>query len=270
MYIFSACIQKASWHRILMTKKIVISQPYFFPWVGLFEQLRLSDIFVHYDDVQFTKGGFINRVQIKTLKGFKWLTIPLKNVRLGQLINEIETDDKKDWRSSHYDFLKQVYAASPYKDQMLGLVDRVYWQMPFDNFSELLINGIEEVARYYGFVEQKQFLKSSELNIGGKSTDRVLKIVRQCDADVYITGMGALKYFDFALFEENDIAVHFMDYQKQPYNQLYGTFNPYVSILDLIANQGPQGEQYICSNTSYWKQFVETDTARNYLKDQSK
>jgi len=253
-----------------MNKKIVISQPYFFPWVGLFEQLRLSDVFVHYDDVQFTKGGFINRVQIKTPKGFKWMTIPLKNVKLGQLINEIEIDNKKDWRASHYDFLKQIYAEAPYKDQMLELVERVYWQLPFQNFAELLINGIEEIARYFGFFEQKQFIKSSVLNIGGKSTERVLEIVKYCDADIYITGMGALKYFDFELFENNGVAVHFIDYRKVPYKQLYGAFNPYVSILDLIANQGPQGSKYVCSDTVYWKHFVETNAAKKYLKDQSK
>ena len=48
-------------------KKIVISQPMLFPWIGIFEQIKLSDVYVHYDDAQLPQGrSFINRVQIKT------------------------------------------------------------------------------------------------------------------------------------------------------------------------------------------------------------
>ena len=62
--------------------KVVITQPMFFPWAGLLEQLRMADIIVYYDDVQFSKGSFTNRVQIKTPFGKKWLTVPLKNFSL--------------------------------------------------------------------------------------------------------------------------------------------------------------------------------------------
>ena len=70
--------------------KAVISQPMYFPWVGMFEQVRLCDIFVYYNDVQFSKGSFTNRVQIKAPnnEGFKWLTVPLKDLKLGSLINK--------------------------------------------------------------------------------------------------------------------------------------------------------------------------------------
>ena len=47
---------------------VVISQPMFFPWVGMFEQIALADVYVHYDDVQFSKGSFTNRVQLKTAR----------------------------------------------------------------------------------------------------------------------------------------------------------------------------------------------------------
>ena len=54
-------------------KTVVISQPMYFPWIGIFEQIRLADVFVFYDDVQFTRG-FINRVQYKTPQGTGWIT----------------------------------------------------------------------------------------------------------------------------------------------------------------------------------------------------
>ena len=58
--------------------RVVISQSMYFPWVGMLEQIRLADVFIHYDDVQFSKGSFSNRVQVKQPDGTSaWMTIPL-------------------------------------------------------------------------------------------------------------------------------------------------------------------------------------------------
>ena len=75
-------------------KTVVILQPQFFPWRGVFEQIRLADEFVHLDDAQFQKGGFTNRVQLKTANGPLWLTVPV--LRHGKLppIAEVEIDYK--------------------------------------------------------------------------------------------------------------------------------------------------------------------------------
>ena len=80
---------------------IVISQPMFFPWVGMFEQIRLADTYVHYSDVPFSKGSFVNRVQVKTAQGTPWMTVPLKSFSIGQSICDVEIDDQKDWRRKH-------------------------------------------------------------------------------------------------------------------------------------------------------------------------
>ncbi len=60
---------------------VVISQPMLFPWAGMFEQIRLADVYVHYPDVQFSKGSFTNRVQVKTAGGSRWLTLPLRDLQ---------------------------------------------------------------------------------------------------------------------------------------------------------------------------------------------
>jgi len=57
--------------------KIVITQSMLFPWVGMLEQIKLANIVVHYDDVQYSKGSYVNRVQLKMPEGIKWMTIPL-------------------------------------------------------------------------------------------------------------------------------------------------------------------------------------------------
>ena len=244
---------------------IVISQPFFFPWLGMFEQINFADTYVHYDDVQYSKGHFQDRVQIKTIDGIKWFTVQKKDVRLGKMINEIELEDRKDWRKSHLDFLKQVYRKAPFYKDTLSIVEEVY-SKDCENVAEISIASIEAVLDYLNMKGSKKIIKSSELSIGGESTERVLSVCNHFNADKYITGMGALNYFNFDLFEKENIRVEFIDYAKTPYPQMYGEFTPYVSILDLIANTGKEGIEYFNSKTVYWKEFIELEKAKEYLK----
>ncbi|HMG74737.1 MAG TPA: WbqC family protein [Pyrinomonadaceae bacterium] len=236
-------------------KRIVISQPMFFPWVGLFEQIRLADVYVHYDDVQFSKGSFVNRVQVKTSAGMKWLTVPLQNLRLGQEIRAVMIDDKTDWRRAHLDLLSQSYASSPFKDDMMSLVQSVY-QRSARTIAEVAVASMEAICDYFSLTQGKNFATSSQLGIGGKSSQRVVDLVKRCDCDVYITGHGARYYLDHELFESSGVRVEYMDYRKLPYRQLHGEFTPYVSALDLIANEGRDGSRVIASRTLYWKDFI--------------
>lgn len=236
-------------------KRIVISQPFFFPWVGMFEQIRLADVYVHYDDVQYSKGHFTNRVQIKTAAGSKWLTVPLRDLRLGQLINEVAIDDRQDWRGRHLAFLAQAYDAAPFCSEMLTLVREVYSQSA-RSIGDISVASINCVLDYFGLANGKEFCFSSALGIPGTSTQRVFDIVKYLGGDVYITGHGARNYMEHELFDRHGIRVEYLDYRKVPYAQLHGEFTPFVSVLDLIANVGRSGREVVCSGTIYWKDFL--------------
>ena len=95
--------------------RVVVSQSMLFPWVGLLEQLRLADVFVHYDDVQFSKGSFVNRVQIKTASGVRWMTIPTRDLHLGQRICEVEVAPPSKWLNQHLALLKSSLAGGVFK-----------------------------------------------------------------------------------------------------------------------------------------------------------
>lgn len=238
--------------------KVLISQPMFFPWVGMFEQIRLADVYVHYGDVQFSKGSFTNRVQIKTAQGIKWLTVPLQQVSLGQSIDEVRLDTRTDWRQQHMGLLKQAYAAAPYRKDMLALVDSVY-QQSHASIGHLSRASLAACCRYYGLDAGRRFVEVEQLGIAGASSQRVCDIVKALGGTRYITGHGARNYLDHRLFEDAGIRVEYMDYQKRPYPQLHGEFTPYVSLLDLIANTGPAGIECIYSGTSYWKDFLKNE-----------
>jgi hypothetical protein len=240
-------------------KRVVISQPMFFPWVGLFEQIRLADVYVHYDDVQFSKGHFVNRVQVKTAHGSRWLTVPLKQLHLGQRIDEVCLDDAQPWRQRHLASLSQAYRDAPLLDAMLKLVRHVYEQR-VRSLADLAIASMDAVCRFLELATQTEFLRSSALGVPGTSSRRVLDIVRRVGGDIYITGHGARNYLDHDLFEANGIRVEYIDYQKRPYPQLHGEFTPFVSVLDLIANVGTAGRDVLVSPTVYWKDFLATHT----------
>lgn len=237
-----------------MQKRVVISQSMYFPWVGLLEQVRLSDIFVHYNDVQYTRG-FFNRVQVKTPQGPKWITVPLRDYHRGQQIDEVLIDDRVDWRSQHRDVLRQVYIKSPFLSDMLAIVDRVF-SGTFNTLAELSRTSMMSLAEYFGLVDSVYFLESSSLRIGGTSSQRLHDIVAELRGNIYVTGHGALNYLDHQLFERSGIAVQYMQYRCIPYPQLHGDFTPYVTALDLIANCGPDGARVIQSESVDWKVFI--------------
>lgn len=237
-----------------MKKTVVISQSMYFPWVGLLEQIRLADTFIHYDDVQFTRG-FYNRVQIKTANGSKWLTVPLQDQHRGQLINQVLVDDRIDWRTQHRNKLKQAYFAAPYRDDMLALVDRVFAK-DYVTLAELSRESILVLANYFGLAKRTQFNSSEQIRATGKSSQRLRDLCLSVGGSVYITGHGARNYLDHELFDTSGIRVEYMKYRMVPYPQLHGDFTPYVTALDLIANCGKERTVVICSEAIYWKDFL--------------
>jgi hypothetical protein len=227
----------------------------YFPWVGFLEQLRLADLFVRYDDVQFSKGSFANRVQIKTASGSQWLTVPLRGVRLGQRIDQIELDDRQDWRGHHRELLRQAYLNAPFRHEMLSIVDRVFAKSA-TTIADVSYASVLALSEYFGLTKNLSLLDSSKVGIQGNGSRRVLDIVLAFGGDIYITGHGARNYLDHKMFEDSGVSVEYMKYRLVPYSQLHGEFTPYVSGLDLVANQGPEGVRNIQSISVKWREFL--------------
>jgi len=238
---------------------VVVSQPMFLPWLGLFEQLRLADHVVHYDDVQLPLGrSFITRVQIKTAQGARWLTAPVER-RAGQRIDEAcFTGD--DWRRRHLRTLRHAYARAPHAEAMLALAEAIYRE-PAEGLADFNIAATERLAAELGL--SCRFHRSSsfgpERDERGeplRSTERLLTIVRRLGGTTYVTGHGAKNYLDHERFADRGIEVRYMAYRRQPYRQLHGPFDPHVTVLDTIANLGPHASQPLVSGSQPWREFL--------------
>jgi hypothetical protein len=236
-------------------RTIVISQPMYFPWVGMFEQMRLADIYVDYSDVAFSKGSFTNRVQVKTQSGSIWLTLPLKNLKLGQPIAEVRLDETRNWRQKHRQTLAQSYARSPFVKEMLAMVDEVF-EGTSDSLSEVANASMRVIHRYFALERPVDFHCIADLNIAGQGTQRVLDIVQHFGGTRYVTGHGAKNYLDHAAFEAAGVGVEYMEYRKLAYPQPHPPFTPYVSILDLVAGMGMEGRSRIVSGTRSWREVL--------------
>lgn len=236
-----------------MARTVVILQPQFFPWRGVFEQIKLCDEFMFLDDVQFQKGGFVNRVQIKTAQGSQWLTVPV--LRAGHLppIREVAIDYRNAWREKHLKTLQAAYARAPFVTEMLAIVSDVYAERPA-TIAEIAIAGTQRCAAYLGLHPEVTF--SSWTPAAGMQSQRLVELLEPRGTTTYVTGLGALNYLDEPLLAAHGIDVRVMAYRRTPYRQLHGPFDPHVSILDTIANLGPEAAATLDSPTIPWREAV--------------
>ncbi|HEX4198422.1 MAG TPA: WbqC family protein [Caulobacteraceae bacterium] len=231
---------------------VVISQPMYFPWPGFFELVACADVYVHLDDTQFSKGSFTNRVQIKQPGGQAWMTIALADKGSFKEIRRLEPADP-DFRLRHRDLVRQALRGAPHLDLALDLFDTV---MQRPAVVDLLIASIEQTAPRLAIPGPGQWVRTSDLDLAGRSSSRVLDIVKQLGGTRYVTAHGAAGYLDHEAFEAAGVSVDYIDYSLTPYPQLHGDFTPYVSVLDLIANVGEEAASCVRPRTRPWREFL--------------
>jgi hypothetical protein len=226
-----------------------------FPWVGLLEQIRLADVLVFYDDVQFSKGSFTNRVQVKTSTGVQWMTVPLRELKLGSVIDKVRTGPALEWHEKHLALLDRSFKGAPHANDALMLAHQIF-SVDHPSIGHLARASMLALSNYFGLVEGKRVLDVRELCIYGSGSQRVLDIVRAIGGTVYVTGHGARNYLDHQAFEESGVEVQYMQYEHHPYPQQWGEFTPFVTALCLVANIGREGQHHIASTSVPWRDFL--------------
>jgi hypothetical protein len=216
-------------------KKIAISQSNYIPWKGYFDLINSVDEFTLYDDAQYTRRDWRNRNKIKTPQGLQWLTIPvdIKGKYL-QKINETKISDK-GWGVKHWQQIKQNYAKAKNFKKYKDILEELYLSCKEEYLSEINHKFIIAINQILGIKTKIRF--SSEFEIYGDQTEKLINICKQSNATVYISGPAAKTYFDEQLANKENILVKYMNYENyKEYEQLYPPFEHGVTILDLILN----------------------------------
>jgi len=224
-------------------KTVVVLQSNYIPWKGYFDLIHDADLFVFYDDLQFTKNDWRNRNKIKTSKGAEWVTIPVGPDK-NRLICEVEITDSL-WQNKHWMTIRQNYSKTPYYNDYKEFLEDLYLVKKWSNLSELNQYLIRTISRDILCI-QTEFKDSREYTLSGKKLDRLLELVIKTNAERYISGPSAKDYIDPSYFHNAGIKLIWKDYYGYPeYLQRYQPFEHRVSILDLLFNVGPDASWYI-------------------------
>lgn len=233
-----------------MPKIIGILQPNYIPWKGVFDLINSVDIFVFYDDVQYTTKDWRNRNKIKTKDGVKWLTVPVNKKGLRyQLISEAKIDNSTNWQSKHYKTLISSYSKSPYIKDYEYLLEEIYLKKQWNMLSDLNITTTVFLAEALGI--KMEWYKSSEFHeTGSKDGEKVIKICQRLGCNHFVNGPASREYMNEDLFSRHNVSLSYIDYHYSEYPQLHGPFCHQVSVLDLLFNCGPNALDFIINKSS--------------------
>jgi len=225
-------------------KSTMISQSNYIPWKGYFDMIASVDVFVVYDEVQYTKNDWRNRNLIKTKNGLQWLTIAVKQESLGQAICDTKVF-KTNWRKKHLGTLQANYGKAQYYSDFKERIFKIY-ELESTSLSEINLEFIKEICAILEI--DTKIIDSRSLNLTGDKQEKLVQACKQLKADIYLSGPAAKSYIDEDFFASNQIKVKWMDYSNyKTYNQLYPPFEHRVSILDLIFNEGANAKKYLKS-----------------------
>jgi hypothetical protein len=212
----------------------VILQPGYLPWLGFFDQMRRSDIFIYYDDVQFDERGWRHRNRIKLPTGPHWLTVPVRH-QGRQRILEVEIDNSVPWAYKHLSTVRHFYAHALYLNSYLPDLEELL-ERRWELIADLDIALIELMCSWLGL--HRRTVRSSMLGIEGERSRRLLELCLHFGASRYLSGDAARGYLDVELFQSHGVEVEWQNYRHPVYEQQHGAFIPYLSTLDLLLNCG--------------------------------
>ncbi len=224
-------------------KKVVVLQSNYLPWKGYFDLISRSDLFIFYDDVQFTKNDWRNRNKIKTAHGPAWISIPC-GTDLKRLIREVVIT-KHDWQTDHWNRIRINYGGAPYFHLYSDFFEDFYLNRTWTNLSELNQYLIVHIACQF-LKLRTEFADSVSYRPQGTRLERLLDVLKKAGATEYISGPSAKSYISEDIFVKEKIKLTWMDYQHyKEYRQSFPPFVHEVSVIDLLFNEGPAAMQYI-------------------------
>jgi hypothetical protein len=225
-------------------------QPNYIPWTGYFYKMLYCDNFVFMDDVIMAKPTFTNRNRIKTKAGVLWLTVPCTRDYGETLIRDVRCADNR-WKKKHVGTLEMSYAKAPYFETYMPRLREIIWSDEV-GITDLNIRLVKQIVEWLGI--SCVFHMASDLKVSGRGEDRIINYVTRLGADKYISGYGGSNYQNEARFKEANINLVYYDFRPPVYPQLWGKFEPGLSIVDLLFNCGSESLEILKSSGTLRKE----------------
>jgi hypothetical protein len=223
-----------------MNRMIVsIHQPNFFPWLGYFDKIVRSDIFIILDSVQFpkTNGTWINRVKLISSGEPRWISAEVDRSYHGvRKINEMNFTKTQVWQQKMIGTLISNYKKAPFFKEMFPFFEGLILHNN-TNVAEYNSNIITSIAAMLSINNEKLHW-SSKIDHVGSSNELLISLTKEMGGNVYMCGGGADSYQDESIFIHSNIELHRQNFLHPTYLQQTDSFHPGLSIIDAAMNIG--------------------------------
>jgi len=217
-----------------MSKKIAIMQPYFFPYIGYFQLINAVDEFIIYDNIKYTKKGWINRNRILSDGKDSLITLPIK--KDSDFLDVADRELPKNWERERKKVINQIvnsYRKSPHFDSAFDIIEKSM-SCSNTNLFEFIYYSLLQINDYIGI--KTKIIKSSDVPIDHslKSEDKIIEICKNRNASVYINPIGGTGLYRKGEFKDSNIDLYFIKSNPILYSQFSDNFIPWLSIIDVI------------------------------------
>ncbi len=213
--------------------KLGIMQPYFFPYIGYWQLLNYVDEYIIFDDVNYTKRGWINRNRILFDGQPRYINLHIKNASLNKLIkNTMLAQTEKD-NLTLLSTIKQGYRKAPYFEQTYSLIEKLLAN-DSDCLADYLFYQIKEICKYLNI--QTRIISSSEIkkNSELKGEEKIIDICVNRNARSYVNSIGGKELYHQERFLDQGLTLQFLKPQNISYQQYRDVFIPNLSIIDVM------------------------------------
>ncbi|CUN52945.1 WbqC family protein [Roseburia inulinivorans] len=225
--------------------KLGIMQPYFIPYIGYWQLMNAVDKYVIYDDVNFIKGGWINRNRILVNGEPKYFNVPMLGASPYKLINEVGVNNDRKLTDKNLRALEGAYRKAPYYGDVFPLMERVL-ESGKDDIASYIAESFRIIGEYLDI--KTEFIISSDLekDCEQKGQDKVLSICKLLGATEYYNAIGGQELYSFEDFKAQDITLKFLKTSDIVYEQFGNEFQPNLSIVDVMMfNSREQVQQML-------------------------
>ncbi len=207
-------------------------QPYFFPYIGYFQLIAAVDMFIVYDNIKYTKKGWINRNRILQNGKDVMFSLPLKSGSdsLDVRDRELAADFNRDKLLNQF---KEAYRRAPYFVQTFPLLEQIV-RYENTNLFHFLYHSIGSICGHLGIATEIRISSGIAIDHGLKNQDRVLAMCAAVGANTYVNTIGGMSLYSNEIFRQNGVDLKFIQAKPFGYAQFGGEFVPSLSIVDVM------------------------------------
>jgi len=222
-------------------------QPYFLPYIGYFQLLRYVDIFIIYDNIKYTKKGWINRNRLLLNGVSATFSLPLKNDSDNLNIIDRELAAEFDRRKLLNRF-KNAYMRAPYFKEVFPTLERIILNPDNNLFNYIYISVVLLCERLD--IDTKILISSKiPINHANKGQDKILAMCQSLSSGIYVNPIGGSELYSKEIFADHGIALKFIKPLPFSYPQLGNDFASWLSIIDVMMfNSTDYINQHLLTN----------------------